>query len=127
MFKNKRGQGLSVNTIIILVLAIFVLVLIVLALTGGFGNFLEWMGSIFGGSGLSVQKAALKCDGYCNSYQTTGQDLFAEKYCTEELGVDIDGDKKVDEILFCDEISASSCNTITDHTFENGLVGCVAF
>tara|TARA_Y100000310_G_C20667055_1_gene808149 strand:- start:1787 stop:2170 length:384 start_codon:yes stop_codon:yes gene_type:complete len=127
MLRNKRGQGLSVNTVIILILAIFVLVLVVLALTGGFGNFVEWIGTIFGGSGLSVQKAALKCDGYCSSYQTTGQDLFAEKYCTEELEVDIDGDKKTDETLFCDEIAQSSCDTITGHTFDNGLVGCGAF
>ena len=127
MKMNKRGQGLSVNTIIILVLAIFVLVLIVLALTGGFGNFLEWMGSIFGGSGLSVQKAALKCDGYCNSYQTTGQDVFAEKYCTDLIDIDIDGDKKTDETLYCDEIAASSCAAITGHTFDSGDVGCSAF
>jgi hypothetical protein len=126
MFNNKKGQGLSVNTVIILILAIFVLVLVVLALTGGFANFGEWVGSIFGGSALSVQKAALMCDGYCNSYQTTGQDLFAEKYCTKELEIDVDGDKGSDEILFCDQIIQSSCPAITEHSFKNGE-GCGAF
>ena len=126
MFKNKKGQGLSVNTVIILILAIFVLVLVVLALTGGFGNFWEWIGSIFGGSALSVQKAALKCDGYCNSYQTTGVDSFAKRYCTEELEIDLDGDKSSDEVLYCDEIIQSACAAITEHTFDDGE-GCGAF
>ena len=33
MFKNKKGQGLSINTVIITILAIFVLVLVVLIST----------------------------------------------------------------------------------------------
>ena len=127
MFKNKKGQGLSVNTVIILILAIFVLVLVVLAVTGGFNNFTEWTSGIMGGSGLSAEKAALKCNGYCNSYQTTEVDSFASKYCNEVLEVDLDGDNKVDEKLHCDEIAASQCDDITGHTFSNGLTGCSAF
>ena len=127
MFESKKGQGLSVNTVIILILAIFVLVLVVLAVTGGFSNFSEWTGGIFGGSGLSVQKAALKCNGYCNSYQTTEVEQFADKYCTETLEIDLDGDKKADETLRCYQIADSSCESITTTTFKNGLVGCNAF
>jgi len=123
MFENKKGQGLSVNTVIILILAIFVLVLVVLAVTGGFSNFSEWTSSIFGGSGLSVQKAALKCNGYCNSYETTEAQTFGYKYCNEELDIDSDGDGEIDDKgLHCDQITDAYCAAILE-TVE----GCAAF
>ena len=86
--------------------------MVVLALTGSFSNYWEWIGTVFGGSGLTVQKATLKCDGYCNSFQTTEQEIFANRYCSDELEIDVDGDGKVDvdERLFCNDITP--CNSI---------------
>ncbi len=125
--KNKKGQTLSINTVIITILAIFVLVLIVVALTGGFGNFVDWWNNVFTGSGIDSQKAALQCNGFCESYQTTGSVQFAKKYCTKEFNIDSDGDNKGDITLMCPDIVTVSCSVIDDYESDVGEIGCEAF
>jgi len=101
---NKKGQNLSINTIIILILAVFVLVVVVVALTGGYGNFVKWYQDISGSSGISVQSAVLTCNGYCTTYQSTGLESIKENYCEEIMELDLDGDKTVDEEMTCDDL-----------------------
>ncbi len=124
MFENKKGQGLSVNAIIIFILAILVLVLIALALTGGFGNFAEWLGRL--GGGQEAQGSAVQCNSICTSFQVTGDEDLAEKFCTEVYEFDVDGDGQVDSEATCSELAAVSCDAITEREFSSGT-GCAAF
>ncbi len=48
MFKNKKGQGISINAIIIAAIALIVLVVLVAIFTGKLS---DWVGSITGISG----------------------------------------------------------------------------
>jgi nitrate reductase NapE component len=104
MLLNKKGQNLSINTIIILILAVFVLVVVVVALTGGYGNFVKWYEGISGSTGMDVQKAVLTCNGYCTSFQTTGLEPIKENYCDNVMGIDFDGDKKADREMTCNDL-----------------------
>ena len=124
MFENKKGQGLSVNAIIIFILAILVLVLIALALTGGFGNFVEWLGRL--GGGQEAQGSAVQCNTICTSFQVTGDEDLAEKFCNEVYTFDVDGDGQVDSEATCSELAAVSCNAIIEREFSTGT-GCAAF
>lgn len=101
---NKKGQNLSINTIVILILAIFVLVVVVVALTGGYGNFVKWYQGISGSSGISVQTAVLTCNGYCTSFQASGLESIREDYCEKIMELDTNGDNKVDEEMTCDDL-----------------------
>ena len=112
MMDNKKGQSLSINTIIITILAIFVLVILVVALTGGTGQFADWWNRVFGGSALEVQSAVLTCNGYCQSYEASGDEQFREKYCNNAFEVDTDQDKKVDTTLYCPDMPGAACTAI---------------
>ena len=101
---NKKGQSLSINTIIILILAVFVLVVVVVALTGGYGNFVKWYQNIAGSRGISVESAVLTCNGYCTSFQASGLESIRENYCEKIIELDLDGDKVVDEEMTCDDL-----------------------
>ena len=114
MLKNKRGQGLSINTVIITILAIFVLVLVVVALTGGFGNFVEWWNKIFAVTTITTAGAQLECNGYCDKYVTTGADEFAILYCTKEFEIDTTGDTNADVYLKCQDMGTTQCSAISD-------------
>ncbi len=109
---DKKGQSLSINTIIITILAIFVLVILVVALTGGTGNFVEWWNKVFGGSALDVQTVVLTCNGYCQSYESSGSEVFRSKFCEKSFEVDTDMDKKADTTLYCVDLSEVSCPAI---------------
>lgn len=111
--KGKKGQNLSITTVIITILAIFVLVLVVVALTGGFGNFVKWWNGVFAGSALSSQEAVLKCNGYCESYEVTGENSFKANYCTKKFSLDTDGDGKPDlHDLTCEGLNTVTCAAI---------------
>jgi len=111
--KGKKGQNLSITTVIITILAIFVLVLVVVALTGGFGNFVKWWNGVFAGSALSAQEAVLKCNGYCDSYEATEQKGFWTSYCKTKFSLDTSGDGNADQVdLTCDGLQAVTCVAI---------------
>jgi len=113
MVNDKKGQSLSVNTIIITILAIFVLVILVVALTGGTGQFAEWWSRIFSSSAINVQGAVLQCNGYCQSFEVSGDAIFREKYCSESFDVDTNNDKKADTTLYCPDMPEAACDSIT--------------
>lgn len=109
---GKKGQNLSINTIIITILAIFVLVILVVALTGGTGSFVDWWNKIFQSSAIDTQTAVLQCNGLCTSYDSTGADKFRIEFCEREFDIDTTGDKKADLHLTCPEMSQVSCSSI---------------
>ena len=82
MMNDKKGQTLSINTIIITILAIFVLVILVVALTGGTGNFIDWWNEIWGSQAIDAQAAVLKCGGLCTRYDATGDGSLKQQFCT---------------------------------------------
>lgn len=114
MMNNKKGQTLSINTIIITILAIFVLVILVVALTGGTGNFVDWWNEIWGSQAIDAQAAVLKCDGLCTRYDTTGDGSLKQQFCTSVLEVSgVEGDPIE---LTCSELVSNgkvSCPSIT--------------
>ncbi|MBS3172253.1 hypothetical protein J4438_01565 [Candidatus Woesearchaeota archaeon] len=112
MINSKKGQSLSVNTIIIMILAIFVLIILVVAFTGGTGDFMNNIAQLWSGSGIDSQKAAVTCNGMCNTYNTAQSAKVKTDFCTKVFKIDYDGDKKVDEELTCPEMSSVSCPTI---------------
>jgi len=115
MNNDKKGQSLSINTIIITILAIFVLVIVVVALTGGSGNFFENIGAIFGASAIDTNKFVLKCQGWCTDYENTGSDSYRVNFCEKETKVDSDGDGEADTTLICSNLVSQgklSCSAI---------------
>jgi len=61
MFENKRGQGLSTNTIILIILGVLILVILILAFTGVFGD----MGKYFKPSN-NVKDIVNSCASQCS-------------------------------------------------------------
>lgn len=112
MINSKKGQSLSVNTIIIMILAVFVLIIVVVALTGGSGNFVDNINDIIRGSAIDAQKAVIACNSLCQSYSSTGSEKFSNDFCNKVYKIDNDGDKKVDVELTCREMTSVSCASI---------------
>ena len=59
--KNKRGQGLSLNTIIIAAIALIVLVVLVMIFTGRMGAFTGGINKCVNQGGECVSNAATEC------------------------------------------------------------------
>jgi hypothetical protein len=59
--KNKRGQGLSTQAIILIVLGIAVLVVLIIGFTIGWGNIAPWL------SGDNVDTIANQCQAACST------------------------------------------------------------
>jgi|SRR3989344_8336832 len=86
---NKRGQDLSIGTLILIVLGIIVLVLLILGFSMGWSNLWEKI-NIFGGSS-SVGDIATACQ-----LALTSQDKYT--LCEKTWKVKIDKEEKV---LYC--------------------------
>ncbi len=80
--KNKRGQDLSIGTLILIVLGIIVLVLLILGFSLGWSNLWEKI-NIFGG-GNSLGDAATAC-----GLAVTSQNTF--DYCQNFRAIKVDG------------------------------------
>ncbi|MEK6945664.1 MAG: hypothetical protein AABW63_02635 [Nanoarchaeota archaeon] len=89
--RDKKGQGLSSETIILLLIAVVVLVIVILGFTKGWG----W---VFGGFGLlpgDLEKSAQACD-------LAGQNNLKTTYCNEFKEVKISGKT---QFLNCEELT----------------------
>src|SRR3989344_5379848 len=91
---NKKGQSLSMNTVIIAILVIIVLVVIVAFFVGGTSSVVSRIKAIFiGSAGSNLVEAKNLCEGYCDSAsQLTPEEQRVSPYCTKYQTVDIDGD-----------------------------------
>lgn len=92
---KKRGQSLSMNTIIITILGVLVLVVVAVFFTGGMASLITKIKGIVGTSAMDVSEARLKCTSWCNQLETTNIESYKEKYCTA-FKVDMDGNGKLD-------------------------------
>ena len=98
---NKRGQSLSMNTIIITILVVIVLVVIALFFTGGMNSLTNKIKAFFGAQLTDLQEASARCNAYCTNYQTTEsallRDQIMQNFCYDEFQVDINGNGIYDE------------------------------
>jgi hypothetical protein len=78
MVLNKRGQGLSVNAIILIVLGVVVLAVLIFGFTVGFGKILPFISS-----GDNVETIKTACSTACSTSNTLG-------YCTTPREIKID-------------------------------------
>lgn len=90
--KSKKGQGLSMNTIIITIIVLVVLVVVVGFFTSGSGGLFAGITNIWQGeaAGESFKMAQQSCTSYCES----GNDVA---YCSHAFEVDKDGDGNADK------------------------------
>jgi len=118
MIKNKKGAELSMNVIIISILVIVVLVIILLVFTGQMGSFVGKLKTLFGSQGVDLNTAIIKCEGLCQSYQTSGIKSYASDFCGDKtFNIDKDGDGKISETtekgLMCKDLNVV-CSAIEE-------------
>src|SRR3989344_6758101 len=98
---NKRGQSLSMNTIVITILVVIVLVIIALFFTGGMASLTNKIQSFFGAQLTDLQEANARCNSFCTSYQTSNsallRDQFMQNFCFSEFQADINANGIYDE------------------------------
>lgn len=110
---NKRGQGLSINAIILIILAVVVLVVLILGFTTGWGFFKN----IFGGSN-NVDTLANSCSIACS---TNAQFDFCEQ--KRELKIDKETDESLTEVQ---SGMSYSCKELYDKAPSLGIDNCLA-
>ena len=98
---NKRGQGLSMNTVIIAILVLVVLVFVIIFYTGGFSNIGTKISDIFGSSTIGQDKVIAKqnCQNYCDQAmaETNPKSRITSPYCSKSFRIDFDSDNKADK------------------------------
>ncbi len=95
---NKRGQSLSMNTIIITILVVLVLVVIAVFFAGGMSSLITKVKNIVGSSPIDISSAQLTCRGYCEKYELSNNPDFKDLFCTEKkFDIDTDGDGKISQ------------------------------
>ncbi|MBT4334563.1 hypothetical protein HOD61_01980 [archaeon] len=111
---NKKGQSLSMNTIIIAILAILALVIIAAFFTGGMTNIVGKIKSMYGAQPIDTQQAIAECNGFCSNYELIGLEDYKDNFCGEktyELDTDFDG--KIDVTKTCSQLGVT-CSAITN-------------
>ncbi len=100
MFKDKRGQGLSMNIVVVAIIAVIVLVVIALIFTGGVSKVWNTMGDFFqiGTTGRTLEFIQQQCNIACSSAKTMTELTRANSgYCTKRFEWDNDGDGEINE------------------------------
>ncbi len=98
MFKNKKGQGLSMNVVVIAILAVLILVIIAIIFTGGIGNVYKRMGKILqiGTEGSSLEFIKGQCNIACLNAQIM-EDPSGSAYCKNTFTYDENDDGKTSD------------------------------
>jgi len=111
---DKKGQSLSMNTIIISILVILVLVIVAGFFAGGMTGLINKMKGIFGAQPIDASQAVMECNGYCQSYDITGVENYKTNFCGDVLfDLDTDNDGKMDTSKTCSQLGVI-CQTIID-------------
>ncbi len=120
MFKNKRGQGLSMNIVVIAILAVIILVIIAIIFTGGVGNVYRRMGEFFqiGTRGQTLEFIRQQCNIACSTARTM-DDPSKSSYCNQVFKYDETGaGKDILEIHCYDSLVNVHCADITEDKCE---------
>ena len=125
---DKRGQGLTLNTIIMAILVIIVLVVIVLFFLGTFGGVTDKIKSTFFSTtvGTSEALAVETCRQYCDQAQRLPKDLQEKSaYCKQAFIIDGKSgpgqNKKYDKAYKCGSQSKPNRNIINADSFGGNL------
>lgn len=98
---NKRGQGLSMETIIIAILVLLVLVFVIIFFTSGFGTLATKIKETMFGAATSedINIARENCRNYCEqakAYKDDSSLVRKSAYCTHYFKLDLDGEPGAD-------------------------------
>ena len=120
---TKKGQGLSINMLVIIALAIFVIFLVLGFLTGGWKYFAGMFGAATKGGG-GYDAAKIKCDQWCNSYRDAGCPggyMWTRLTSQQDFGSDTNNDGQMNDCYNC--IGDATCG---GEAIDNviGTCGC---
>jgi len=116
MFKDKRGQGLSLNIVVIAIIAVIILVIIAFIFAGGIGKVWSRMGSYLetGTAGKSLEFIGQQCNFACSTARMM-DDPSESTYCKQEFKYDKTGAGKEIQILHCyDSRVNAHCAGVTE-------------
>ena len=107
---DKKGQGLSINYIVIIAISLVVLVVIVLFFTGALKNMFPKT-DIYQNVDSSTRQIWInQCELACQSGKAN--------YCSLYFQIDKDVDKKIDEIYYCNQVTLQSVQEDVKRTFK---------
>jgi len=93
---NKKGQGISINMLIIIALAVFTVFLVLGFMSGGWSYFAGAFKGVAGGSGSGMETAKVKCDRWCVTYKNddcrSGTTIHTKLTTMQLFGYDTNGD-----------------------------------
>ena len=114
--KGPKGQGISINMLVVIALAVFAVFLVIGFMTGGFSYFAGAFGEITKGT-AGEESARIKCQQFCASYISAGSPEFTagdssywdERLCAPRYDIDLNnngivdpsGDKDPDDEYSC--------------------------
>ncbi len=111
----KKGQGLSMDVIIIAIIAIIILVVLALIFTGGIGKVNQRLKDIFGigVEGQTEDLAIQQCGVACSTAQASNKPENSA-YCGKVYKIDSNNDDKIDsgEVRTCRELYP--CSGVSD-------------
>lgn len=102
-FKDKRGQGLSTNAIILIVLGVIVLVVLIVGFTVGWRNLVPWI------SGNNVDTIINQCETSCVTQSSYD-------FCTRKRELKADDQ----------ELTDVTCNYLNQKQPQYGVKSCPA-
>jgi len=114
-FKNKRGQGLSMNFVVVAMIAVIVLVVIAIIFAGGVGSSFRKMGEIFQ-LGTQYQSLAVvieKCNIACTLAQTM-ENPKTSPYCKSTFTYET-GNKAKKTVHCYEDVVGVSCPGIKEN------------
>jgi hypothetical protein len=118
---NKKGQGLSINMLVIIALAVFVVFIVLGFTTGGWTKFAGLFGAATTGAGSGDEAARITCETFCTQYANSGRpdigpgDVWETKLISDRNDIDLDGSGAIEttEKYHCVDDSRSSPLTQT--------------
>jgi len=104
--KNKKGQGLPLNTVILAILVIIVLVIVIAFFLTGAGTSFQKVKDVFGFGlrGTDLSTARLNCQNYCDQAKDLPEDQQkSSAYCRTYFKIDLDNNGNVDTFAVQDK------------------------
>jgi hypothetical protein len=92
--KDKRGQGMQINTVIMIVLGLALLIILILGFTVGWNKFLPWL------STDNIQTVVTQCQVACTTNSQYG-------FCTQKRTVN-DGETDIALDVTCAQLSSDA-------------------
>ncbi|MFA5176288.1 MAG: hypothetical protein WC413_03475 [Candidatus Nanoarchaeia archaeon] len=93
--KNKRGQGISMDVIIITIIVIIVLVIVAIFFTGGMASLTTKIKALFGSQLTDVPEATNRCNNYCMQYENNPITAYRDNFCNQKFNVDLNGNGNI--------------------------------